>query len=168
MTALIMKEIYFALTAACLNSAQSKERHVPPPPSLIFTRQSVTETDDPTLTHTILTYRLAPCFLRFDGIAASTPAILKLPTQKLTERKAVKRVCAPRPGGIKDVEGLQRIKAGVVLSCLHHTSFFLWAFFFLLLSFTVHDKWWVTAEPNCNQISAFLGSMIIKRNVNLF
>lgn len=88
-------EIYFALNAACLNSTQSKERHVPLPPSLIFTQQSVTEKDDPTLTHTILTYRLAPCFLPYDGIAVSTPAILKRPTQKLTEQKA-KREFVPQ------------------------------------------------------------------------
>lgn len=40
---------------------------------------------------------------------------------EITEQKAVKGVCTLSLGGIKDVEGLKRIKAGAMLPC-HDTT----------------------------------------------
>lgn len=117
-----MKEAFLALT-----TTQRPDWHVPP------LTKKLTKTPSNQSQKHILTHKLTHPLLTLTMLSAllwqySHDPCNSAPSHtEITEWRAVKGVCALSLEGIKDAEGLKRIKAGAILPRLPDDSISLWA-----------------------------------------
>lgn len=132
MKALIMKELYLALTTTCIlkhtdTFTGKADRHIPPPTRFSPSSPAISHWDKCVLANSHITYWLSLLLSTLWWHRCHNPCFSAPSHAEIVGQRAVKGVYALSLRGIKDVKGLKRIKVGAMLPRLLPASISLWA-----------------------------------------